>query len=126
MKIITKYSDCFGLALALCVMIFSGCSCSAPKLQPDPLAGFHRADETGMDKNKAITDDYKDYIQKLPPAQKGYIGTIFIYENELGEHAIRIEIFEGNQNASWKHVLFYDKDNKRIKVIRYDHVKYQS
>ena len=26
---------------------------------PDPLAGFYRADEADMDKNKAITDDYK-------------------------------------------------------------------
>lgn len=79
-----------------------------------------------LDSNKAISDDYKDYLQKLPANQKGYIGPMFFYENEAGEHAVNIQIFEGNKNASWQHVLIYDKNNKRLKVVRYDYVKYES
>ena len=51
---------------------------------------------------------------------------LLYFENGTGEHAVNIQIFEGNKNASWQHVLIYDKDNKRIKTIKYDHIKYQS
>jgi hypothetical protein len=120
MKII-QFTVCFLLAMFLC-----GFGCSSSKPASNPLVGFHEIDRKELNSNKALSDDYKDYIQKLPSNQKGYIGTIFIYENESGQHAVSIEIFEGNKNASWKHVLFYDKDNKRTKAMRYDHIKYQS
>ncbi len=117
---ITPFIFCFLMAMFLC-----GFGCSSSKLTPDPLAGFHISDP-GKHDYKAITDDYKDYIQKLPPEQKGYIGTVFFYENETGQNAVSIEIFEGDKNASWKHVLFYDKENKRVKTIKYFYGRYQS
>jgi hypothetical protein len=110
-------------------MVISGCSCSAPKPTPptpDPLAGFHEVDIQHLYDNKAITDDYNDYLQKLPDKQKGYVGYKIFYENEAGQHVVNIQIFEGNKNASWNHVLFYDKDNKRIKSIRYNYNRYES
>jgi hypothetical protein len=107
-------------------MVIFGCQCSTPRPEPDPLIGFHVSSLGNLDSNISITDDYKDYLQKLPAEQKGYIGTIFFYENESGEHAVNIQIFEEYKNASWQHVLLYDKNNKRIKVTRYGHVKYQS
>jgi len=123
-KTIKRFLKYCGFIVVLVATIVFGCRCTTTK--SDPLAGFHVSSLGNLDANKTIADDYKDYIQKLPAKQKGYIGTTFFYENEAGQHAVSIQIFEGNKNASWQHVLIYDKDNKRIKMIRYDHVKYQS
>ena len=118
MKII-QLTLCFLLAMFLC-----GFGCSTSKPIPNPLAGFHRADEANMDKNKVITDDYKDYIQKLSPEERKYLGTIFYFEDGTGQHAVKIEI---GLNGTWReHVLIYDKDNKRIKTIKYSDGGYQS
>jgi len=123
-KTATQFTNKFLFILVLTAAVIFGCRCSS--LRQDPLAGFHVSSLGNLDSNKTITDDYKDYIQKLPSEQKGYIGTMFFYENGTGQHAVSIEIFEGGKNASWKHVLLYDKDNNRIKVIRYDHIEYKS
>jgi hypothetical protein len=120
---INKFAPVF---LMMVTMFLFGFGCNTSKPTPNPLAGFHEIDRKELNSNKVLSIDYKDYIQKLPPKQNGYIGTVFIYENETGQHAVCIEIFEGNKNASWQHVLFYDKEDKRIKAIRYGHVKYQS
>jgi hypothetical protein len=112
--------------LMLIAMLLLGFGCNTSKPTPDPLAGFHVAVFFTPDSNKSITDDYKNYIQTLPAGQKGFIGTTDFYEDGNGQHAVSIQIFEGNKNASWQHVLFYNKDDKRIKTIRYGYVKYQS
>jgi hypothetical protein len=116
-----QFTVCFLLAMFLC-----GFGCSSSKPTPDPLAGFHWSSLVNLDNNKAITDDYKDYIQKLPPKEKGYIGDVSFFEDGTGQHAVSIEVFEGNQNASWRHILIYDKENKRIKAIRSGYRRYQS
>jgi hypothetical protein len=87
-------------------VLVAGCSCSAQKPTPDPLAGF--------------MDDYQDYIQKLSPDDKKYNGGVNFFEDGTGQHAVVIEI-DLKPNA-WNHVLIYDKDNKRINAIKYiDH-----
>ena len=116
---ITQFIFSFLLVIFLC-----GFGCSSSKPTPDPLAGWQKA--YGEDPDQAIEKDVQDYIQNLPPKQKGYIGTQFFYKDGNGQHAVSIEIFEGNKNASWQHLLIYDKEDKRIKVIRYGHIKYQS
>jgi hypothetical protein len=125
MKTIFKCPNHFWFALALCALVFSGCSLFYPKPTPDPLTGFHRADEADMDKNKAITDDYKDYIQKLSPKWKKYFGPILYFEDGTGQHAVQIET-DINGDEAWYHILFYDKDNKRIKVVKYFYGRYRS
>ena len=93
---------------------------------PDnPLAGFHVSSLGNLDSNKTITDDYKDYIQKLSPKEKQYVGPIFYFENGTGQHAVRIETDIGGKDC-WYHILFYDKDNKRTKVIKYFYGRYVS
>jgi hypothetical protein len=121
MKKLIKYSNYFVFVLALCAMIFSGCSCSAPKPMPDPLAGFH---VSSFDPNKAITDDYKNYIQKLSPEEQKRAGPIFYYEDGTGQHAVLIKI--GINGTVWEHVLIYDKNDKRIKTIKYASGNYRS
>jgi hypothetical protein len=90
------------------------------------LAGFHFSSLNNLHSNKVITDDYQDYIQKLPPTESKFVGPIGFSEDGTGRHAVSVEIFEANKNSSWQHVLIYDKENKRIKVIKYGHRKYQS
>ena len=124
MKKLIKYSNYFVFVLALCAMIFSGCSCSAPKPQPDPLTGFHMADLQHLDDNKTITADYKAYIQTLSPDEQKRAGPILYYEDGTGQHAVDIEI--GINGTSWKHVLIYDKDNKRVKAVKYSSGSYRS
>jgi hypothetical protein len=67
--------------------------------------------------DKAITDDYRGYIEKLPNGEKESIGPIQFFENGTGGHAVRIEI--ALNRTDWAHILIYDKENKRIKVIKY-------
>jgi hypothetical protein len=108
----------FALPILLSAMFIWVTGCVAPKPTPDPLAGFYVSSLGNLDNNKAIMDDYKDYIQKnLSAEERKYAGPIFYFEDGSGQHAVRIEI--GLNGTSWEHVLIYDKDNKRIKTIKY-------
>jgi hypothetical protein len=114
---ISSYAPVF---LVLMAVFLLGFGCNTSKPTPDPLAGYHRGDEANMDKNKAITDDYKTYIHTLSPDEQKYAGPILFYEDGTGQHAVVIEV-DLKPNA-WNHVLIYDKDNVRIKVMKYiDH-----
>ena len=125
MNNILKYTGDVGFTLTLCAMVIFGCQCGALRPKADPLTGFHHADEADMDKNKAITDDYRDYIQNLSPKEKEFVGPILYFENETGQHAVQIETDIGGKDC-WYHILFYDKENKRTKVIKYFYGRYQS
>ena len=105
-------------------MFLCGFGCSSPKPIPDPLTGFHVSSLGNLDSNKTITDDYKDYLQKLPPEDRKYIGPMTFFEDGTGQHAVEIE--EALNGTWWYHVLIYDKDNKRIKTIKYSPGKYAS
>ena len=122
MKQIIKYSNCCGLFLALCMMVLSGCSCTSPKPTPDPLAGFHAASKNP---DQVIVDDYQNYLQSLSPEEKKYAGANGYFEDGTGQHAVRIEVDIEGKNA-WYHILFYDKDSKRTKVIKYFKGRYMS
>ena len=98
-------------------MFLCGFGCSSSKPTPDPLASFHVSSLGNLDSNKAIIDDYKDYIQKLSPEERRNLGPTFFYEDGTGQHAIDIAI--GVNGRWWRHILIYDKDSKRIKTIKY-------
>jgi hypothetical protein len=119
MKII-QLTVCFLLAIFLC-----GFGCSSSKPTPDPLTGFHVSSLGNLDANKTITDDYKDYIKKLSPKETQYLGPTFYFEDGTGQHAVRIESDIGG-TVRWYHVLIYDKENKRIKTIKYYDGRYMS
>jgi len=112
-----KHFTYFGFVFALCVMVICGFSCSAPRPTPDPLSGFHVSDLQNLDSNKVITDDYKNYIHILSHEEQKFIAGIEYFEDGTGQHAIKITI--GLNQRNWRHVLIYDKDNKRIKAIKY-------
>jgi hypothetical protein len=121
MKII-QFIVCFLLAMFLC-----GFGCSSSKPTPDPLAAWKVLLSHDYEKlDKAITVDYRDYIQKLPPGERYYVteSEIWFLEDGNGQHAVRIEI--PLNGTWWEHVLIYDKDNKRIKTIKYSNGGYRS
>ena len=122
MKTLIKYSNKLTFALALCMMVLSGCSCTSPKPTPDPLAGFHAASKNP---DQVIVDDYQNYIQNLSPEEKKYANANGYFEDGTGQHAVRIEVDIEGKNA-WYHILFYDKDSKRTKVIKYFKGRYMS
>jgi hypothetical protein len=122
MKVITKsFANYFLFVLVLCITIVSGCSCTAPKPTkptPDPLAGFHWSSLVNLNANEAIKNDYNDYINQLSPQEQKGRGTILYWEDGTGQHAVQIEVLIGGKE-DWCHILIYDKENKRIKTIKY-------
>ncbi len=60
--------------LGLMSMFVFGFGCNSSKPTPDPLVGFHIDALHTPDSNQAIADDYKDYIQKLSPEERKYVG----------------------------------------------------
>ena len=98
--------------------------CFARMQRPDPLTGWHFAGLTKLRSNKAITDDHQDYIQNLPPEEKKYVGSIQFFEDRRGQHAVEIPI--DLHGTWWKHVLIYDENNNRAKVIKYKSGRYRS
>ena len=98
--------------------------CVTPKPTPpapNPLAGWNFENH---EPDQAVTNDYRDYIQKLPHEEGKYAGPIHYFEDGTGQHAIMIMI--GINGTVWRHVLIYDKDDKRIKTIKYASGDYHS
>ena len=113
MKQLIKYSNYFGFILALCVMVVSGCSCTTTK--QDPLAGWQK---TYGEVPSQIVKDYQDYIQKLPPEERNYVGPVFYYKDSTEQQAVTFEVDKYGKDV-WNHYLFYDKNNKRIKAVKF-------
>jgi hypothetical protein len=123
---ITRFIICFLLA----AFILGGCATSSP----NPLAGWSfkpfpgwGANHNGHNNNvldKAITDDYQDFIAKNKLDLVGAITGFF--EDGTEQHAIQFLASPPNQNAAWTYVLIYDKQNKRIKAMKYGYHGFRS
>jgi plasmid replication initiation protein len=75
--------------------------------------------------DKAITDDYQNFIKTLPKEESYMITdiTTTFYEDRTGQHAVNIEIpIDGKYRD---YALIYDKSNKRTKLIKYSRGHYQ-
>ena len=96
--------------------------CTVPR--PDPLAGYHFCSLKNLQSNEAINDDYKNYIQNLHLGKRSFIGALDYFENESGQHAVDIKV--GVDDMWWEHVIIYNKENRRIKVIKYPNGHYES
>jgi hypothetical protein len=104
-------------------MFLCGFGCSSSKPTPDPLAGFHAAFKI---LDQSIVNDYQNYIKNLSPEEKQNLGPYpaSFFENGTGQHAVKITI--GLNGTVWRHILIYDKDDKRIKTIKYASGGYRS
>jgi hypothetical protein len=112
--------------LVLFASLFLAAGCATPKPAPNPLAGWNGVSTRGSKKlDQAIVSDYQEYIQKL--RSKNYFideNNIWFYEDATGQHAIRISI--PLNGTEWEYLLIYDKDGKRIKIIKYISGYYRS
>jgi len=97
--------------LMVAAMFVLGLGCKTP----DPLAGWQK---TYGEEPSQIVKDYQDYIQKLPPEERNYVGPVFYYKDSTGQQALTFEVDKYGKDV-WSHYLFYDKNNKRIKVVKY-------
>jgi hypothetical protein len=101
--------------------------CSAPKPAPAPLSGWRYLLHVGHSHlDRAIVDDYWDYIHRLPLEEEKLIGKYSIdeFEDTTGQHAVKIEI--PLRGTYWEHVIIYDQNNKRTKVMKYKGGRYRS
>ena len=99
--------------LVLALIWIAGCATTKPI--PDPLAGWKHADNLG-EPNETITKDYQAYIQQLPDDER-FHSPVFYFEDGTGQYAIAFQVALNGSN--WRHILIYDKNNNRIKVIKY-------
>jgi hypothetical protein len=121
---ITRFTSQF-LLLAMFLWI-AGCA-----THPDPLAGWQENFDPSGPSDKIIEKDYQDYIKGLglKPIKMGalvtyasengneFVASTDFFKDGTGQHAVKITI--SLNHAVWEHVLIYDKDNKRIRTIKY-------
>jgi len=113
---------------------FSGCATK----EPDPLAGWKSIGDISyvvdskhnypskVQCNTEIIQDVQNFIQKLPSNERGYnLGPFQLYEDGTGQHAVEFKDFVGPY-TSVQYAIFYDRQNKRIKVVKYGHSQYMS
>jgi hypothetical protein len=109
------------------MVVICGAGCVSSKPPPDPLTGWvYCYSNDPVHSNKGILDDYNTYIKQLRSREKKFsaVALVNMFKDATGEHAVKIEI---PVDGVWReHVLIYDKDNKRIKVIKYYNGRYQS
>jgi hypothetical protein len=109
------------VVLALAVLGASGCATS----NQNPLEAWKILFAKDYERlDPAIREDYQSYIANLPRGEQNGVGPIAFFEDGTGQHAVKIEI--ASRGTDWAHVLFYDKNDKRIKVIKFIAGRYAS
>jgi hypothetical protein len=122
---------CYLYALAIPVL-FVGCENTI-----NPLIGWQLVGDTGYTKGgyqscidkipfeKAIAEDIRDFVEKLPIVRSKYgdrsenywIDEMSFFDDGAGQRAVRICIpLEGTYQ---NYALIYDKLGKRVKVIKF-------
>jgi hypothetical protein len=78
-----------------------------------------RAKHSPLD--KAIKDDYKNYLQKHEPFYfvngPAFSDGPTFYEDGTGQHAVRIEV--GSNGSYTVYIFIYDDHNVRKKIMRF-------
>jgi hypothetical protein len=106
----------FGTCVLIVLLFAVGCSTTS---KPNPLVGWKMLMFSGEVKqiNPAIIVDYNDYIKTLSSRDKAGVGPVTYFKNEMGQHAVKIDVSKYN-GENWAHILVYDSNNQRIKVIK--------
>jgi hypothetical protein len=112
---LTKLSVCLLFATLLC-----GTGCLGYR-RPNPLEGWKGGQSAfvGCPFDKTICDDYRRHIESLPPAHRNSVDdfSVHFFEDGKGQRAVQITFRTNSRRQT--HVLIYDADYKRIKVIKY-------
>jgi hypothetical protein len=73
-----------------------------------------------------VANDYRRYIEGLSPREQLLVHNHDIRFYEGGSDQRAVEISLPIEGTWWKHVLFYDKNNRRVKVVKYAASRYIS
>src|SRR5688572_18427461 len=127
-KLVNDSAHRFWLSLPVLIaflILAGGC---VTRLGRNPLEGWKggQTASEGIPFSAAITDDYHKYIQSLPADERSRVDefNIRFYESTSDERAVEITI--PINRIRWKHVLFYDRSQKRVKTIKYAASRYLS
>ena len=114
----TSRAVCWLLSATLvCVL-----GCIAPKPPPNPLAGWKTVWKEQPD--QTIEKDFEQYVHSLTSEERIASSRSSFLEDGAGQHAVVLEV--ALKGRWWHHVLIYDKDNKRVKTIKYSPGRYRS
>lgn len=113
---IKNSTKCFCLILptVLAILVWT-VGCAGLVHHPDPLVGWQI--DFNEQPNQAVVNDYQNYIKQLPPQERQLATVDEWLKDGTGQHAIKITI--GLNHKNWRHILIYDKNNRRIKTIKY-------
>ena len=81
---------------------------------PDPLKGWKETQDLPAD---TAVDDYNDYIEKLPKAERPGVANVKYYVDGMGRNAVAVLVNVGD--TQWTHLLVYDKQDKRTGVTKF-------
>src|SRR4051794_38859905 len=113
------------LLLIQVLVLVAGC---AHRIQPNPLEGWKGLGSEyriSCPFGREVVDNYKNYIQTLPAVERAGIDTFNINFFERGDHMRAVGISVSVNGIRWEHILIYNQDNLRVKVIKYASGKYQ-
>jgi hypothetical protein len=70
--------------------------------------------------------DYRGYLKALPDKERSRVNenAVWFFQDEAGQHAVKIEI--PLNGIWWQHCLMYDRNNIRIRAIKYKSGGYRS
>ena len=109
----------------LIVLFLFGTGCGTSGRDAELLKGW-TLESPNFPIGKPISDDYHDYIQRLPDEQRGLVDKfdIWFHKNSVGQIAVEIKI--PLNGTWWEHFLIYDQNGKRIKTIKFKAGRYMS
>lgn len=113
-------------SLLAALSLLAGC---VPRLGHNPLEGWKAlgsAYVVGCPFGRVIHDDYQNYIRNLTDVEKSSADDFNVHFYEEGARYRAVEITVNLDGTKWKHVLFYDRQDKRINVIKYAGGRYRS
>ena len=113
---ITRFTFCILLATSV---FLSGCELFSN--HTNPILGWQVAFKS--EPSPAVEKDAQDYISKLPAEERKYAGTGFWLTDGKGQHALTIPV--ALNGTEWTHVLIYDQNDKRIRVVKYISAHYR-
>jgi hypothetical protein len=118
----------FTFCTLITALIFAT-GCTGPQIEPSPLNpadGWNFLRSQDPDKlDKAIRDDYQAYIQSIPPLERPYVGGVNLFGDGKGQYAVTIGV-NYPPRQKWTHVLFYNKENQRVRTVKYFSARYQN
>ena len=87
----------------------------------NPVAGWRNAPQQP---SPAIDRDYHNFISKLSLTWRDSLGQQGYLEDDHGKHAVTLVVC--TDGTYWTYVLIYDRNDKRIKIIKYVSGHYMS